>query len=240
MNAPDGKTYLQAMQETSLLNGGNNVFVEGLYEDYLNDAGSVPASWRALFDQWQASGARRDVAHGAIRRFFLQSDSPANVLAAPVAGTAEVMRKQASVLQLINAHRFLGLRVADLDPLRRNPPPDVVELNAAYYDLHEADMDQMFNTGSLVGGARMTLREILQRLRRIYCSSIGAEYMYLSSVPQKRWIQARLEGAGGGIAYPVETQKRILERLTAAEGLERYLHTKLSGKNVFRSKAVIP
>ena len=50
MNAPDGKTYLQAMQETSLLNGGNNVFVEGLYEDYLNDAGSVPASWRALFD----------------------------------------------------------------------------------------------------------------------------------------------------------------------------------------------
>jgi len=233
MNAPDGKTYLQAMQETSLLNGGNNVFVEGLYEDYLNDAGSVPASWRALFDQWQASGARRDVAHGAIRRFFLQSDSPANVLAAPVAGTAEVMRKQASVLQLINAHRFLGLRVADLDPLRRNPPPDVVELNAAYYDLHEADMDQMFNTGSLVGGARMTLREILQRLRRIYCSSIGAEYMYLSSVPQKRWIQARLEGAGGVIAYPVETQKRILERLTAAEGLERYLHTKFVGQKRF-------
>jgi len=230
MNAPDGKTYLQAMQDSSSLFGGNNAFVESLYEDYLNGADSVPPAWRALFDQWQAAGAQPDVAHSPIRERFLHT---APALAAPAAASADEMRKQASVLQLINAHRFLGLRVADLDPLHRNPPPEVVELNPAYYNLNEADMEHTFNTGSLVGGARMTLREILQRLRRIYCSTIGAEYMYLSSVPQKRWIQARLEGAGGVITYPAETQKRILERLTAAEGLERYLHTKFVGQKRF-------
>ncbi len=231
MNAPDGKPYLQAMRDSSALFGGNNVFVESLYEDYLKDVGNVAPAWRALFDQWQAAGAQPDVAHTPIRRHFLQTPPP---VAAPAAApSSEVMRKQASVLQLINAHRFLGLHVADLDPLKRNPPPEVVELNPAYYDLTETDMEHAFNTGSLVGGARMTLREILQRLRRIYCSTIGAEYMYLSSVPQKRWIQARLEGAGGIITYPAEIQKRILERLTAAEGLERYLHTKYVGQKRF-------
>ncbi|MDP2759671.1 MAG: 2-oxoglutarate dehydrogenase E1 component [Sideroxyarcus sp.] len=230
MNAPDGKSYLQAMQDSSALFGGNNAFVESLYEDYLNDAHSVPPLWRTLFDQLQAAGVQQDVAHSLIRQHFLQTTT---VSAAPSTASADAMRKQASVLQLINAHRFLGLRVADLDPLKRNPPPEVVELSPAYYDLTEADMDYTFNTGSLVGGARMTLREILQRLRHIYCSTIGAEYMYLSSVPQKRWIQARLEGAGGAITYAAAIQKRILERLTAAEGLERYLHTKYVGQKRF-------
>src|SRR5665647_1151480 len=79
----------------------------------------------------------------------------------------------------------------------------------------------------------MTLREILQRLRRIYCSSIGSEYMYISNVPQKRWIQARLEGSAGEPHYSDEAKKRLLERLTAAEGLERYLHNKYVGQKRF-------
>ncbi|MDH2915841.1 MAG: 2-oxoglutarate dehydrogenase E1 component, partial [Gallionella sp.] len=220
---------MQDMQNTSLLNGGNNVFVESLYEDYLRSPSSVPAEWRTYFDSMQAAQAQQDVAHTPIQRGFAvlaqsQPETPRH---------SDEMRKQASVLQLINAHRFLGVRVADLDPLKRHDKPEVVELNPAYYGLGEADMDVTFNTGSLVGGTRMTLREILQRLRRIYCSSVGAEYMYISNVAQKRWIQARLEGASGELNYPVETKRRILERLTAAEGLERYLHTKYVGQKRF-------
>jgi 2-oxoglutarate dehydrogenase E1 component len=142
-------------------------------------------------------------------------------------------RKQASVLQLINAHRFLGVRVADLDPLKRYSKAEVAELNPAYYNLLDSDLDTTFNTGSLVGGARLTLREILQRLRRIYCGTVGAEYMYISDIAQKRWIQTRLEGTAGEAEYPLEAKKRILERLTAAEGLERYLHTKYVGQKRF-------
>jgi 2-oxoglutarate dehydrogenase E1 component len=228
MNAP-GNNYLQIMQSTSLLSGGNNAFVEGLYEDYLQDASSVPAEWRAYFDKLQAANLQHDVAHSPIQRGFLElgkrrAEPPVH---------ADESRKQAKVLQLINAYRFLGARVAELDPLKRHPAPEVAELNPSYYGLSEADMDATFFTGSLEGGKRMTLREILQRLRRIYCSSVGAEYMYISSVVEKRWIQARLEGAEGEPHYPNETKKRILERLTAAEGLERYLHTKYVGQKRF-------
>jgi len=228
MDAPE-KNYMQEMQNTSLLNGGNNVFVESLYEDYLNGADSVPAEWRAYFDKLKAAGTQQDVAHSPIQRGFL-----ARAQHAPETSQhAELERKQSAVLQLINAHRFLGARVADLDPLQRFPKPEVVELNPAYYNLTEADMDTTFFTGSLVGGARMTLRDILQRLKRIYCSSVGAEYMYMSNVAEKRWIQARLEGASGEPKYPNELKRRILERLTAAEGLERYLHTKYVGQKRF-------
>jgi 2-oxoglutarate dehydrogenase E1 component len=228
MNAP-AKNTMQAMQDTSLLNGGNNVFVEGLYEDYLRSPASVTAEWRSYFDSIQIAQSQQDVAHTPIQMGFALSkqrpfETPPH---------SDEMRKQASVLQLINAHRFLGVRVADLDPLKRHEKPEVVELNPAYYGLVEADMDVTFSTGSLVGGTRMTLREIMQRLQRIYCSSVGAEYMYISNVAQKRWIQARLEGTSGEQGYPIETKRRILERLTAAEGLERYLHTKYVGQKRF-------
>ena len=94
-------------------------------------------------------------------------------------------------------------------------------------------MDATFDTGSLVGGARMTLREILKLLRQTYCGSIGAEYMYISDVAQKRWIQNRLESSRGQADYDTAMRRRILERMTAAETLERYLHTKFVGQKRF-------
>ena len=228
MNAPE-KNYMQTMTNTSLLSGGNNLFVESLYEDYLRDDSSVPAEWRAYFDKLQAAGMRHDVPHSSVQRGFLELGQ--RLAAAPV--HPDEARKQAAVLQLINAHRFLGARVADLDPLNRHPTPEVAELNPSYYGLGEGDMDTTFFTGSLEGGTRMTLREILQRVSRIYCGTVGAEYMYINSVPVKRWIQARLEGPAGEQPYPNRIKKRILERLTAAEGLERYLHTKYVGQKRF-------
>ncbi|HLP97404.1 MAG TPA: 2-oxoglutarate dehydrogenase E1 component [Sideroxyarcus sp.] len=222
--------FLKLMQDSSMLFGGNNVFIEGLYEDFLRDPASVPDEWHEYFAAMVASSKAADVPHSQIQRNF--AALPAGG-AMPAAVQSDEDRKQAAVLQLINAHRFLGVRVADLDPLARHAKPQIAELNPAYYNLGEADMDATFNTGSLVGGARMTLREILQRLKRIYCGSVGAEYMYISDIAQKRWIQGRLEGASGEVNYPPETKRRILERLTAAEGLERYLHTKYVGQKRF-------
>ena len=225
------KNAMQALWDTSQLSGGNNAFVESLYEDYLADPSKLSATWRAYFDALQATpGALHEVAHSPVQRGFAALPASAGQAVAP---HSDEGRKQASVLQLINAHRFLGVRVADLDPLKRYAKPQIAELNPAYYNLSEADLDNTFSTGSLVGGARMTLREILQRLRRIYCGTVGAEYMYISDIAQKRWIQARLEGASGETEFPLEIKKRILERLTAAEGLERYLHTKYVGQKRF-------
>jgi len=222
---------MQLMRDSSLLFGANAPFIEELYEQYLADPNGVPNEWRAYFDALppMANGAH-DMAHGPIQRAFA---------ALPAAGVqdatqcADAARKQVAVLQLINAHRFLGVRLASLDPLNRYAKPEVPELDPVHYGLGDADMDTTFATGSLVGAPRMTLREILQLLRQTYCGSIGAEYMYISDIKQKRWIQQRLEGVRGTPGYPDAQRRRILERLTAAESLERYLHTKYVGQKRF-------
>ncbi|MGO8753636.1 MAG: 2-oxoglutarate dehydrogenase E1 component [Gallionellaceae bacterium] len=229
--ATQEENTMQTMRDTSLLFGMNDVFVEGLYEDYLAKPSSVPEAWRVYFDGLQAApGAAHDVAHTPIQRTF--AELPRHP-AVPSAAETGLFRKQVSVLQLINAHRFLGVRIANLDPLNRHAKPQVPELDPAYYGFTEADMDTTFETGSLVAAQRMTLREILQLLRQTYCGSIGAEYMYISDIAQKRWIQQRFEGTRGVADFPDTVKRHILERLTAAETLERYLHTKYVGQKRF-------
>ena len=230
MNKP--VNFMQWMQNSSLLYGTNAPFVEELYEKYLVDPNSVTESWRAYFDALPplANGAHEEL-HSRIQRSF--AALPKSTASAALAPIADMERKQVFVLQLINAHRFLGVRVANLDPLNRFAKPVVAELDLAHYDLAESDMDTTFDTGSLVGEARMTLREILKLLRQTYCGSIGAEYMYISDVAQKRWIQNRLESSRGQAGYDIAIRRRILERITAAETLERYLHTKFVGQKRF-------
>ena len=220
------------MQDSSLLFGANAPFIEELYEQYLLDPNAVPNEWRTYFDALPAlaSGAR-DVAHSPIQQAF--AALPKADAGKAITPDADLECKQARVLQLINAYRFLGMHAAALDPLNRYPKPVIAELDPAHYGLGEADMDTAFATGSLVGGARMKLREILKLLRQTYCGSIGVEYMYIGAVAQKRWIQNRLESVRGQAGYDTAQRRRILERLTAAETLERYLHTKYVGQKRF-------
>src|SRR5574340_3835 len=232
MDTPE-KNYLQFMRDTSLLFGANAPFIEELYEQYLVDPDAVSGAWRAYFDALPPlANGTRDVSHSAIQRAFaVLPKAPAGNASSPA---ADLECKQARVLQLINAHRFLGMHAASLDPLNLHARPLVAELDPAHYGLGEADMDSAFDTLSVAGGApRMTLREILRLMRQTYCGSIGAEYMYLGSVAQKRWIQQRLESVRGQADYAAAQRRRILERLTAAETLERYLHTKYVGQKRF-------
>ena len=138
------------MTNTSLLSGGNNLLVESLSEDYLRDESSVPEEWRDYFDKLQAVNMRHDVPHSPVQRGFLELGK--RLASAPV--HPDEARKQASVLQLINAHRFLGARVAELDPLEPSPQAGSGGVDPSYYGLGEADMDTTFFTGSLEGGKR--------------------------------------------------------------------------------------
>ncbi len=137
--------------------------------------------------------------------------------------------RQFRVAQLVDAYRSLGLRAASFDPLDRRTRSAIPELDPAHYGLGEADMEAAFGFGV----ARLSLRELLDLLRQAYCGSIGAEYMYIGDVEQKRWLQERLEGAHGQAGYDAAQRRHILERLTAAETLERYLHTKYVGQKRF-------
>jgi 2-oxoglutarate dehydrogenase E1 component len=94
-------------------------------------------------------------------------------------------------------------------------------------------MNSVFNTGSLVGPEQLPLREILRAVRETYCGSIGVEYMYISDVAQKRWVQSRFEGVRSTPSYSPDYKRHILERVTAAETLEKYLHTRYVGQKRF-------
>ncbi len=219
----------------SHLFGGNAPFVEELYEAYLDNPQSVPEEWREYFDRMQVlpGGEGRDVAHAPIVEAFAQRAKQGRLRAPAAPAELGVERKQVYVQMLINAYRFLGNRWAELDPLKRVPRPPIAELEPTYYDLSEADLETVFNTGTLVGPERATLREILQHLRETYCGTIGAEYMYISDPGQKRWIQQRLESVRGRPQLASEMRRRLLERVTAAETLEKYLHTRYVGQKRF-------
>jgi len=219
----------------SYLFGGNAPFVEEVYESYLNNPQSVTGEWREFFDQMQVlpGATARDVPHAPIVESFAQRAKQGTLRVAPPSTELSVERKQVYVLLLIHAYRIMGSRWAELDPLKRQPRPHIPELEPAFYDLTEADLETSFNTGTLVGPEHATLAEILQILRETYCGTIGAEYMYISEMPQKRWIQQRIEAARGRPQFPQEVRRRILERITAAETLEKYLHTRFVGQKRF-------
>jgi 2-oxoglutarate dehydrogenase E1 component len=224
---------------TSYLFGANAPFIEDLYERYLENPGSVESAWRDYFEKLGAlpsagQGSAPDVPHAPVIASFAQRTKAAGTPQVPARAVSQHNEKQARVLQMINAYRFLGNRWAQLDPLKRQERPQIVELEPSYYGFTEADLGQRFHCGSFTAcSGEATLREILEALRQTYCGSIGAEYMYLSDIGQKRWLQARLEPLRAMPSWSVEEKKRFLERLTAAETLERYLHTRYVGQKRF-------
>jgi 2-oxoglutarate dehydrogenase E1 component len=231
---------MRQFQVNSYLFGGNAPYVEELYERYLDNPGSVPEKWRAYFDQMQlvpgsdGSPDTRDIAHAPIVESFAQR-AKANAFVPKVAQSdLTVARKQVHVQSIIAAYRFLGNRWANLDPLQRQERQVIPELEPAFYDLTEADMDTVFAAANTYfGQENMTLRDLIKALRDTYCSNIGVEFMYISDPAQKRWIQQRLESIRSTPTFTAEQKRHILERLTAAEGLERYLHTKYVGQKRF-------
>jgi len=229
---------MKELLANSYLFGGNAPFIEELYEQYLANPGAVPEEWREYFDQMQllpgAAGAAKDVAHAPVVESFVQRARTGELAGrgAPQIDVAHE-RLQVSALLLITAYRISGARWATLDPLKRVPRPAVPELEAAYYDLSEADLDREVNAGSFVGLDRTTLRNLVHALRETYCGNIGFEYMFISDRGQRDWIQQRVEPLRGAQSYPPEVQKRLLQKLTEAEQLERYLHTRYVGQKRF-------
>ncbi|HYA65264.1 MAG TPA: thiamine pyrophosphate-dependent enzyme, partial [Burkholderiaceae bacterium] len=231
---------LRQFQANSYLFGGNTPYVEELYERYLDNPGSVPEKWRAYFDRMQlvpaadGSASTHDVAHAPIVESFAMRAKAGSLRPAVAATDLSVARKQVHVQSIIAAYRFLGSRWADLDPLKRQERLPIPELEPAFYDLTETDMDIVFSAANTYfGPEQLTLREIIGAARQTYCGTIGVEYMYIGDHAQKRWLQQRLESIRSTPNFAPAQKRRILERLTAAESLERYLHTKYVGQKRF-------
>lgn len=219
---------------TSPLFGANSGYIEDYYEQFLADPDSVESSWRDYFRSLNGRAAHPDIAHGPIRDSFIDRSASAGQGAVPGSGiSATAAEKQAGVLRLINYYRVRGHQAARLDPLGLYQPPRVPDLDPAFHGLGDADMGVMFNTGSLFADDEMPLREIIALCQKVYTGTIGAEFMYITDTSEKRWIQQRLESVAHEPKLTAERQLDVLRQLTAAEGIERYLHTKYVGQKRF-------
>lgn len=232
---------LKELQSSSYLYGSNAAYVEGLYELYLQDSSSVPDFWREYFDGLQNQPAvdgkesTRDQAHGPIIRSFAERAKANAFVGHGAPQDLSIAMKQVSVQSLIAAYRSLGVRLANLDPLERSERKQIPELDPAFYGLTEADLDQLYSSTNTYFDTRdtMTLRDMLQALRATYCQTIGYEYMHISNPEAKRWIQERIEPVQGRFEFTNDEKRNILQQLTEAEGLERFLHTKYVGQKRF-------
>jgi len=224
---------MQAWIESSHLAGGNIAYVEELFELYLDDPNSVPEEWQEFFKQLPEEGS--DIKHSEIReQFRIAAKEKLKQSGGSGGFNAEFAEKQVKVLQLINAYRFRGHQHASLDPLGLWKQDEVADLSLDYHNLTKDDLDTEFNIGSLaVGKDTMKLRDIHKALEAIYCGSIGAEYMHITSTKEKRWIQQQIESQLGKPSFDPETRKRLLKELVAADGLEKYLGKKFPGAKRF-------
>jgi 2-oxoglutarate dehydrogenase E1 component len=228
-----------AYQGNTHLFGGNAPYVEEMYENYLANPGSVPDTWRQYFDALQHVPATdgsnaKDVPHQPVINAFAERAKAGGTKVVLASADAEMGRKRTSVQQLIAAYRNVGQRWADLDPLKRTDRPAIPELDPAFYGFTDADQETVFDTSNtFFGKDRMSLRELLNALRETYCGTLGAEYMYATDQTEKRWWQQKLESIRSKPSFNAEKKKHILGRLSAAEGLERFLHTKYVGQKRF-------
>ncbi len=219
--------------------GANAAYIEDLYEQYLVQPDSVDGKWKAYFDAMKGREAG-DVPHSAVidavsaagrqaARGFL--NGAAHDAASANASPGD--DRERAVGRLITAYRSRGHLAARLDPLDMSPANDAPDLGLAFHRLSDSDLDSEFSTGGVAGHERMKLRDLLARLKATYTGPIGAEFMHITDAEQRRWLYERLENAGGDAQRSDDEKRRILERVTAAEGLERYLHTKYVGQKRF-------
>ncbi|MFL6708267.1 MAG: 2-oxoglutarate dehydrogenase E1 component [Massilia sp.] len=225
-------------RKTSFLFAENTPYIEDLYESYLADRQSVSPQWQAYFAALGQLPAvdgsdRADVTHRAmIEQFAAQAKMPPSA----ARGSAAVSsRKQFAVQSLVAAFRQIGARRADLDPLRWSPSTPLAELTPAFYGLGDADLQTQFsNVDTYFSDAGTTsLKDLLGALKQTYCGTLAVETTYLADSAQRQWWKMRMESSKARPQLTDEQRRRILERLTAAEGLEKFIGNRYVGQKRF-------
>ncbi len=222
---------LKHFQDSSALYGSNAGYIEDLYEQYLNNPDSVEVSWRTQFNAF--SDGRSEIPHSPIVERFANlaaSASSSSPIARLQGITEQSIQKQTGVARLINFYRTRGHQGASINPLK-DELPALADLDPAYYGLSEPDMDTIFDAGTLRGNEKLPLRKIISILDSIYCATIGFEYMHIIDMDIRRWLKNNIESPRPTIT--VDKKKWLLGQLTAAEGIEKYLHRRFVGQKRF-------
>lgn len=256
---------------TSFLYGANAPYIEELYAQYQENPGSLDPEWLEFFSSLQDNP--EDVIKEARGATWQRSDwpVPANgelvsaldgdwpsetAVSKKIKSTAkkngveltedevlQATRDSVRAIMMIRAYRMRGHLHADLDPLRLAVPGDHEELHPATYGFSEEDWDRKIFLDNVLGMEFATIREMLEILKRTYCSTLGVEFMHISDPAAKSWIQERIEGPDKHVAFTPEGKKAILNKLIEAEGFEKFLDVKYTGTKRFGldgGEALIP
>lgn len=228
---------MQAFQQDSFLEAGNEGYLEDLYEAYLVNPDSVESSWRKYFDHLLSTQKKStvDTSHLAVREQFLQLARQSTRAISRIDFVGTVNQQQEQVIQLIDAYRRLGHLQANIDPLGLYKGVQNPVLDMAYYGFTVADQKKVFNIANfpVLNSATATLSDLYGALRRVYCGSIGFEYMHISRTAEVEWIRERIEKNWANFKLSKEEQLRLLEKLVIADGLEKYLGFKYVGQKRF-------
>lgn len=225
---------MNELWQDSYLASGNESYIEALYEGYLKNPEELTPEWRSYFDKLTQQSRFHDVSHEEIKKYFemlaRQSKRPAASLQQKTYD-----RRQEKVIDFTYAYRRLGHLQANIDPLGLYKGVYNPSLDPAYYGFSEAEMNTVFNVDTLLGFSRKeaTLKEIYQDLQKIYCGSIGFEYMHINRAEEVQWLQKRIEQDWKNFKLTREEKLRVLDRLIVADGLEKYLGSKYVGQKRF-------
>ncbi|WP_386690042.1 2-oxoglutarate dehydrogenase E1 component [Lonepinella sp. MS14437] len=230
----------------SALSGGSQSYIEDLYEDYLQDPDSVEVSWRQTFDSLAKNiigSSQPEQAHSPVRNYFRRlalEKSPKGVTVID----PKVGERLANVLRWLNAYRYRGHLLADVDPINLREKPEVPTLDYRFYNLTDADLDEVFDlSGHIFHKEKISLRELGDSLKKTYCGKIGLEFMHVNDLEARRWLQKQIEDWVNTPHFSQPDQEKLLAELTAAEGLERYIGAKFPGAKRFSlegSDAFVP
>ncbi len=252
-------------ERMTFLSGANAEYIAHLYSQYLNNPGKVDASWQEFFaslDDNEAALLRElqgpSWTPEENRRNKVNFGADVATEAGVAVTTASKAKKGApanqddirsaakdsiSALMLIRAYRARGHLICNLDPLGLKEVTYHPELDPAFYGFTDSDYDRPIFINGVLGMEVATLRQILEVLKSTYSSNIGVEYLHMTDPDQKQWIQQRIEGPRNHTDFSPEGKKAILQRLTAAETFEKFLHVKYTGTKRFGldgGEALIP
>ncbi len=204
------------MDKYSFLNAAHTGYFAQMYDQYHQQPDSVEPSWRAFFQGFD----------------FGVENSQEGFSSETETGVPEHLQKEFKVVQLIDGYRKRGHLFTKTNPVRdrRAYSPN---LSIENFGLSHADLAVVFNAGDIMGIGPSTLADIVTHLERVYCESIGVEYMYIRNQEKLNWIQQRLHVNGNHPKFSQEQKKHILKKLNQAVSFENFLHTKYVGQKRF-------
>ncbi|MDB9720567.1 2-oxoglutarate dehydrogenase E1 component [Winogradskyella sp.] len=206
------------MDKYSFLNAAHTAYFADLYDQYLKNPDSVEPSWRAFFQGYDFGS----------ENYGMEGE----IVEGVSAQIPEQLQKEFQVLNLIDGYRNRGHLFTKTNPVRARRKYEPT-LEIENFGLSKNDLESKFSAGEVLGLSAATLQDIIDHLERIYCDSIGVEYMYIRKPEEIQWIQKKLNINDNHPTFSAEEKKNILRKLNEAVSFETFLHTKYVGQKRF-------